>query len=348
MTWGHRQWIDAIWLPAFLCAGLAICVGIGQLVGSDSVSVTLTEMLIRLGVVVGIYIFIGNSGIMSFGQIGFMCIGAYATAWATLDPNWKQIMLQGLPDFLKDTSYPFPVPMLMAAALAGAIALVFGFAVMRLSGIAASIATFAFLVVINSVYSNWDSVTAGASSIVGIPTFVDPWRALAFAGVSIVVAYLFQRSQIGLMLRASRDDEIAARASAAAVEKVRLIAFVISALLIGAGGSLYAQFLGILTADSFYMGLTFITLAMLVIGGIGSLTGAVVGTVAVTLVIESLRGLEGGVVVVGARLALPAGSQEIGLGVVMALILIFRAQGIAGGVEVPTPFRWRWFARAKE
>ena len=113
-------------------------------------------------------------------------------------------------------------------------------------------------------------------------------------------------------------------------------------------GSLYAQFLGILTADTFFMGLTFITLAMLVIGGIGSLTGAVIGTVAVTLIIEILRGLEGGVVVAGARLALPAGSQEIGLGVVMALILIFRAQGLVGGAEVPAPFRWRGHSRAKE
>jgi branched-chain amino acid transport system permease protein len=118
MTGRVRQCIDAIWLPAFLCAGLATCVGIGQLVEGDSTRVTLTEMLIRLGVVVGIYIFIGNSGIMSFGQIGFMCIGAYATAWATLDPNWKQIMLQGLPHFLKDAIYPFPVPMLMGATLA--------------------------------------------------------------------------------------------------------------------------------------------------------------------------------------------------------------------------------------
>jgi branched-chain amino acid transport system permease protein len=277
-----------------------------------------------------------------------MCIGAYATAWATLDPNWKQIMLQGLPHFLKDAIYPFPVPMLMGATLAATVALVFGFPVMRLSGIAASIATFAFLVVINSVYSNWDAVTAGTSSIVGIPTFVNQWGGLAFACVSIVVACVFQRSQIGLMLRASRDDEIAARASAAAVERVRLTAFVISAFLIGAGGSLYAQFLGILTADTFFMGLTFITLAMLVIGGIGSLTGAVVGTVAVTLIIEILRGLEGGVVVAGARLALPAGSQEIGLGVVMALILIFRAQGLVGGAEVPAPFRWRGHSRAKE
>jgi branched-chain amino acid transport system permease protein len=346
MTSTHRRWIDAVWLPACLSVGLAICVVAGQFAANESLNVTLTEMLIRLGVVVGVYIFIGNSGIISFGQVGFMCIGAYATAWATCDPNWKQIMLQGLPEFLKQGAYPFPIPIAMASALAAAVALLFGWAVMRLAGIGASIATFAFLVVINSVYSNWQSVTGGTSSIVGIPALVGPWGALAFSCLTIVVAWVFQRSHFGLMLRASRDDEIAAKASAVDVLKVRLIAFVISAFLIGAGGSLYAQFLGILTPDMFYMGLTFITLAMLVIGGIGSLTGAVVGTVAVTLIIECLRGLENGIVVAGSKLALPQGSQEIGLGIVMALILIFRPQGLVGGVEISTPFQLRKLPRS--
>jgi branched-chain amino acid transport system permease protein len=296
-------------------------------------------MLIRLSVVVGVYIFIGNSGIISFGQIGFMCIGAYATAWATCDPNWKQIMLQGLPVFLRETTYPFPIPIAMASSLAAGVAFLFGFAVLRLSGIAASIATFAFLVVVNSVYSNWQSVTGATSSIVGIPPLEGPWGVLAFACLAIVVASVFQRSHFGLMLRASRDDEIAAKASAVDVVKVRLIAFVISAFLIGAGGSLYAQFLGILTPDMFYMGLTFITLAMLVIGGISSLTGAVAGTIAVTLIIESLRWLENGFVVAGEKFALPHGSQDIGLGLAMALILIFRSQGLVGSVEISPPLR---------
>jgi branched-chain amino acid transport system permease protein len=337
-----RRLIDAVWLPACLSAGLAVCVVLVQLVGSESLQVTLIEMLIRLSIVVGVYIFIGNSGIISFGQVGFMCIGAYATAWATVDPNWKDIMLQGLPDFLREYTYPFPVPILMASCLAAVVAFLFGYAVLRLSGIGASIATFAFLVVVNSVYSNWTSVTGATSSIVNIPPLGGAWGGLAFACVAIVVASVFQRSHWGLMLRASRDDEIAAKASAVDVVKVRLIAFVISAFLIGAGGSLYAQFLGILTPDIFYMGLTFITLAMLVIGGIGSLTGAVVGTVAVTLIIEILRGLEDGVMVGGAKFALPHGSQEIGLGIVMALILIFRPQGLVGGFELSPPRRRVW------
>ncbi len=334
-----RRWMQAAWLPFSLCAALVLCVAASQLIGGDWANVTLTEMLIRLIIVVGMYIFIGNSGIMSFGHIGFMCIGAYATAWATCDPMWKQMMLSGLPDFLQQVDYPFLIAVAMAAILAAIVALLFGLAVMRLSGIAASIATFAFLVVVNNIYANWNSVTGGTSSIVGIPTYVGPWTALAFSCLTIVVACVFQRSHIGLMLRASRDDEIAAQASAVNIVKVRLIAFVASAFLVGAGGSLYAHFLGILTADMFYLGLTFITLAMLVVGGVGSLTGAVVGVLVVTFIIEGLRLLEGGFAVAGTKIALPQGSQEIGLGIVMAAILIFRAGGLAGGSEIAWPFR---------
>lgn len=334
-----RRLIDMVWLPACLSVGLVILVVAVRLTGSESLPVTLTEMLIRLGVVVGTYIFIGNSGIISFGQIGFMCIGAYATAWATCDPTWKQIMLQGLPDFLRDHTYPFPIPIAMASSLAAAVALAFGIAVLRLSGIGASIATFAFLVMVNNIYSNWTSVTGATSSIVGIPPLGGPWGALAFSCLAIFTASVFQRSRSGLMLRASRDDEISAEASAVDVIRVRHIAFVISAFLIGAGGSLYAQFVGILTPDMFYMGLTFITLAMLVIGGIGSLTGAVVGTIVVTVIVEGLRGLEDGVSLAGTKFALPQGSQEIGLGIVMALILVFRPQGLVGGFELSPPLR---------
>jgi branched-chain amino acid transport system permease protein len=117
-------------------------------------------------------------------------------------------------------------------------------------------------------------VTGGGSSLVGIPTEVGPWTALAAAAVTIYVAYVFQSSHVGLMLRASRDDEIAAKASAVDVITVRIVAFVLSAFFVGVGGGLYAQFLGILTVDMFYLNMTIITLTMLVVGGIGSLTGA--------------------------------------------------------------------------
>jgi branched-chain amino acid transport system permease protein len=308
--------------------------------GGDQLQTSLTEMLIRMVVVVGIWVFVGNSGVISFGHVGFMCVGAYAAAWATVDPAWKGIMLTGLPQTLQDNQYPIPLALLGGGLLSAAVALVLGAAIMRLSGIAASIATFAFLMIVNSVYSNWDSVTGGTSSIIGIPTVVGPWLAFGFAAAAILAAHAFQVSRTGLMLRASRDDEVAAKASAVNIIRVRLVAFVISAAIVGTGGALWSHFLGVLTADTFYLSLSFVTLAMLVVGGLGSLSGAVIGVIVVTAVVQTLRALEQGVSLGSASVTLPPGSQEIGLGLVLALIMIFRPTGLTQGRELTWPRRF--------
>ncbi|WP_131113493.1 branched-chain amino acid ABC transporter permease [Lichenihabitans psoromatis] len=329
-----RQFLARHQTPVLLIVALAVIAALTAVIGADDIQVTLTEMLIRVTVVVGLYVFIGNSGIISFGHIGFMCIGAYAAAWATAEPSFKGIMLQGLPSLLQDNQFPFPVAMAGAIILPALVAALFGLAIMRLAGTAASIATFAFLIIVNSVYSNWDSVTAGVSSIIGIPTVVGPWTAFWFAAAAILAAYLFQISRFGLLLRASREDDVAARASAVHTIRMRLAAFVLSAALVGAGGGLYAQFLGILTVDPFYLGLSFITIAMLVVGGMSSLTGSVLGVVVVTAIVQVLRVFERGIPVGGTTLALPAGSQELGLGLLLAVILIFRPNGLSRGWEM--------------
>jgi branched-chain amino acid transport system permease protein len=313
-------------------------VALGMAFGGDGLHFTMTEMLIRMTIVVGMYLFIGNSGIMSFGHIGFMCIGAYAAAWATVDPGWKQIMLTGLPAFLQDGQYQFPVAVLGAGVLSAVVAFVLGAAIMRLTGLAASIATFAFLAIVNSLYSNWETVTGGTSSVIGIPTVVNPWIALLFAALAIVAAFAFQNWRYGLMLRAVRDDEMAARSSSLNPFRVRLVAFVCSAFIVGGGGGVYAHFLGVLTTDAFYLSLSFVTLSMLVVGGIGSLSGAVMGTVVVTLIVEVLRACERGMTIAHTAIALPHSSQEIGLGILMALILVFRPSGITRSREIPWPF----------
>lgn len=322
-------------IPIFLIGIVVAIFTVGMLFGGGQEHFTLTEMLIRMTVVVGMYLFIGNSGIISFGHIGFMCIGAYAAAWATVDPAWKQVMLTGLPRFLQDGEYPFLLAVLGAGVLAAVVAFVLGAAIMRLSGLAASIATFAFLAIINSIYSNWDSVTGGTSSVIGIPVVVTPWIALAFAALAVIAAFAFQNWRFGLMLRALRDDEVAARSCSIRPIRIRLIAFICSAFIVGVSGAVYAHFLGVVTTDTFYLGFSFVTLSMLVVGGIGSLSGAVVGTITVTLVVEVLRACERGITLAHHTFALPGGSQEIGLGIIMALILVFRPSGITRGRELP-------------
>ncbi|WP_191058309.1 branched-chain amino acid ABC transporter permease [Geminicoccus harenae] len=333
----QRRFLRAALPVLALLLGVTAITALVALLGNDEMALTVTEALVRLIVVVGLSVFIGNSGVVSFGHIGFMCIAAYAAAWATCNPMWKQLMLTGLPVFLQQAQYPFWVAVAGGAVLAAAVALVFGAVILRLSGIAASIATFAFLAIVNNVYSNWDSVTAGVSSIIGIPTVVGPWTGLAFALGAIVLAFWFKGSRFGLMLRATRDDPVAARASGVSIVRVRLAAFVLSAFIVGIGGALFVQFLGVATVDMFYLQLTFITLAMLIIGGMGSVTGAIVGVFAVTVFVEFFRFLESGVAVGESVLALPEGSQEIALGIGMALILIFRPKGLTGSRELRLP-----------
>lgn len=326
--------------PIILIAILIAIALLAKFVGSGPFSRTIVEMFIRVMLVVGIYIFVGNSGVISFGHIGFMCIGAYAAAWFTIPPMMKQVSLQGLPSFLMNAKLPIFLSAGLAGVIAALFALIVGRIIMRLSGIAASIATFAMLAVINVVYSNWDSVTGGTGSIVGIPFYTGIWSALGGAILVVIIAYLYQISRSGLALRAGRDEAIAAAASGINIVRERLIAFVISAFCIGIAGALYAHFLGVVNPDAFYLATTFITLSMLVVGGMNSLSGAVIGVIVISAVIQILRWLEKGIDVGGTTtVAIPNGLQEITIGIVMIVILMFRPSGLTRNREIGWRFK---------
>jgi len=323
--------------PIVLSLVLVLIALVATAFHSSSFDRTVVDLLIRVVFVVGLYIFIGNSGVVSFGHAAFMMIGAYATGWQDCCSMTKSFFMPGLPQFMLDTTVPPPIATFISGLFAAFFALLVGAAIMRLSGIAASIATFAMLVVVNVVYSNWDSVTAGTSTMTGIPAFTDRWVALLVAVFAIFVAYLYQISRFGLMLRTSREDEIAAKASGVDVIGQRLLAFILSAFFAGLAGSLYAHFLGTISVNAFYLDLTFITLAMLVVGGMNSLSGAVIGVVCISALVEILRQLERGIEIGSASIALPGGAQEIGLGIAMVLVLIFRQRGITGNQEITWP-----------
>ena len=322
--------------PALLCLALLLLALLSQ-AGSDSLQRTATEMLIRTVMVVGLFIFIGHSGIMSFGHMAFVGIGAYGVAWTTMDPAIKQYVLTALPDILKQAALPWIPATLLAALLAGVVALMAGSVILRLSGIAASIATFSLLAIFNVVYSNWDSVTAGSSSIVGIPTTVGVWQALTFVFVAIALAHLHSVSRFGLALRAVREEPIAAQSCGIHAWKHLLVAFALSGFVCGLGGALDAQFLGVVNPDAYYLGRTFTCLTMLVIGGSASLSGAVTGVMALSALIEVLVRLESGIALGPITLQLPTGSQEIVVGLAMMLMLIRRPAGLMRGRD------WHWF-----
>ena len=162
--------------------------------------------------------------------------------------------------------------------------------------------------------------TAGTSTLVGIPSYTDHWVGLLWAVIAICAAHFYQTSRFGLSLRVSREDEVAAKASGVNIFGQRLIAFVISAFFVGVSGALYLHFLGTISVEAFYIDITLLTLAMLVVGGMNSLSGAVVGVGAISLLlIEVLRQLEHGFTLGSLTVSAPGGTQEIGLGVAMLL-----------------------------
>ncbi|MCB1339020.1 MAG: branched-chain amino acid ABC transporter permease [Maritimibacter sp.] len=305
--------------------------------GSKPFNQTMIDIFLRVTLVVGLYVFVGNSGVISFGHIGFTCLGAYAAAWLTMPPMMKQTLLPGLPEWLIAVQLPYWAAAVLAALWAALWAAVFGKILMRLSGIAASIATFAMLAMINTVYSNWENVTGATSSVVGIPIVRTIWPYLIVAIVAVFIAWGHAISRAGLKLRAARDEPTAASASGIDLPRERLIAFVVSGGVMGLGGALFSHSIGVVTPDTFYLGLTFTTLSMLVVGGMGSLSGAVIGVLVLSTLIQVLRWLEAGVSIGTSTLALPNGVQEIALGIVMIVILAFRPSGLMGNTEL----NWR-------
>ena len=332
-TWIRSARLDT---PLLLAAMLLLLTLLLSSIGSAGLQRTGTETLIRVVAVVGLYVFIGNAGVISFGHVAFVGIGAYAAAWTTMDPAIKQYVLTGLPLWLRQSSMHWLTATTLSGALAAAVSLVVGAVILRLAGIAASIATFALLAIFNVIYSNWDSVTAGTSSIVGIPNSVGLWQSAAFAVGAVWLAHLYSQSSHGLALRSVREEPVAAASCGVRAYSELLWAFVLSAFICGVAGGLDAQYLGVVNPDAYYLGRSFTLLAMLVVGGVRTLTGAVTGVLLLSALTELLNRLESGVHWGSLTLSLPAGAQEIVVGVLMILILILKPRGLVGARE------WQW------
>jgi branched-chain amino acid transport system permease protein len=286
--------------------------------------------------VVGLYVFMGNSGVLNFSSVGFMAIGAYVSALLTMRPQVKATFLRDLPDWLAAAQFEPIIGALAGGAAAALVALVVGLPIMRLSGIGAGIATLSILVIFYIVLGNWTGITGGQRSLMGLPTYVTIWNAGLAAIGAIVLAFVYQESRSCLALRASREDEVAARSAGVRVVRERLTAFVLGAFICGIAGVFYGHFLGTLRVENFYLDPTFLYITMLVVGGVRSLTGAVVGVTVISTLAELLRLLEigGRLPALDVTLKAPAGLGDVVLAALMLGIILFRPQGITAGREI--------------
>ena len=330
-TWMRRHSTLAILVVPLVLMALGVSLFGGALL--ERIAIVL---FINLALVLGLQVFMGNSGVMSFAHIGFMGIAAYASILFSMTPRMKAIALPNLYPVLTEVQLPFILALLVGAAIATLVAAVLGFPLMRLSG-AAPIATFALLVIIHRVLINWDEVTNGARTIFGIERFTTLWMSAAWGILFVILAYCFRETSLGLKLRASREDERAAASIGINIVIVRWVAFILSAFMTAVAGVLWAHFIISFSPLSFYLRQTFLIVTMLIIGGTGSVSGAVVGAVVVTAIFEGLRGIESAINLAGFLPFTVSGLTEVFLSTALIVILILRPAGITGGQELHWP-----------
>jgi branched-chain amino acid transport system permease protein len=325
-----------------LTAGLVLVLVLITVVfdgASTSLQTTVVRGLILMTATVGLYVFMGTSGVVSFGHVSFAAVGAYLSGILMVNPAIKLLQQPDLPEFLQRAELGAVTATLLGGAAGAVLALLIVGPVVRLSGLAAGLATFSILVIVRVVIQNWDAVTRGTTGYNNVPSdaVAQPLQVLPWALLAILVAAVFQCSGSGLRLRASREDEVAARAVGIRVGAERGVAFVLSGFVFGIAGALYGQFLGTFGPDAFYLGLTFQVLSMLIIGGMTSLFGAVAGAGVVTALTEVLQRAEGGIDLGPLQTGAIANLSDFGLALATLVILIVRPRGLTGGRELSVP-----------
>lgn len=319
---------------ALMLGALVVALWLVEATGSG----VLEALVIMLGVYVILTLSLnlasGFTGLFSLGHIGFMAIGAYVSAILTLPVGSKDALLE-LPDWLAGIAFdatlgPVPVGWLAAtligALVAALVAAPVGAVIMRLSGSFVAVATLGFLIIVRVFLINLDDYTRGSRPFSNIPHLTDLWWTWAAVALVVYVIWRIKRSPWGRQMFAQKADGWASQSVGIPVLRPRLLAFVVSAFFCGVAGSLYAHHLGTMSPSAFYFDITFTVMTMLVVGGLGSVTGSVLGATLIVAVSEVLRRVEGDTQLYG--------MSGIVLGVFFLAVIIFRPEGIMGQREL--------------
>ncbi|WP_258585609.1 branched-chain amino acid ABC transporter ATP-binding protein/permease [Mesorhizobium sp. AR02] len=302
--------------------------------GGAAMQRVVTYAAIMLTAVLGLQIFSGNSGIVSFGQAAFVGLGAYATGILTMPSALQRTALRDLPDFLAGYQLSFFAALAVVLVLAVVIGLLTGMPLLRLTGSSASIATLAMLIIVYTLLVAGREITRGSQPFYGVPREVGLWTAAAIASVALIAARLFRETSFGLATRAAANDERGAAAVGVDQRTARLVAWVAGVVAAMAAGAMMAQFLGAFSPRDFYFDLGFTMLAMLIVGGMTSSLGAFAGVIVTIVVIEVVRRFEGGGEVLGVHLPVLFGLTQGVLAIAMILVIWRRPTGLFGEREL--------------
>ena len=307
--------------------------------GGASRESLIAEMLSNFVLVLGMQVFIGNTGVLSFGHMAFAQIAAYATAVVGIPLAAKAKALPHIPFGLESLHYGPLGATVFAVVVTVIIGGIFGIAVSRARGLAPTMITLAALFVVEQLVKNWKELTRGAGGLSGIPRLEGNGWLWAGALLALVIAHFFQETRIGRFAIATREDELAAPALGIRLFSSRWAAWTVSMGLIALGGSLRAQSLGSVNPKQFTLDSGILILVMLVVGGMRSISGAVLGTVLITAGNEVFRQLGD-----PQRLNIER-FPDLFLGGTMLVVMLLRPGGLLGDRDLATWWRRRTYRR---
>lgn len=285
----------------------------------------------------------GVTGQFSLEPNGFVAIGAYVTALLLISPDNKsyQYAIEDPYPFIMGLESNFVVALLLSGLLATLLALILSFPVFRVRGDYLAIVTLGFGFIIKILAINHPSVTNGSLGLNDIPEFSNLYWTGGLAIVAVIVVLNIINSKFGRAMKAVRDDEDAAIAMGVNTFKAKTLAFCTSAFFEGVGGGLLAALLTSISPDLFDFFFTFQLLIIIVLGGLGSTTGAIIGTVLVMGGSEWMRFLDEPMNLFGYETVAMPGMRMVVFSLVLILIMLFAREGIMGKRELTDLFKSR-------
>jgi branched-chain amino acid transport system permease protein len=266
------------------------------------------QILVNIGIgiilALGLNIIVGLTGQLSLGHAAFMSVGAFSGALLTIK-----------------TGIPFSLTILLSGLITAAVAAAIGWPILRLTGDYLAICTLGFAEIVKVVFLNLEVTNKALGLTVPTPKTIlsMPVTVLIVVILVIIASAFIENSRFGRALKAIRDDEIAAESMGINIARYKIQSFAVSAFMAGIGGCLYAHFLGYINPSDFGFLKSIDMLSMIVLGGLGSIPGAVLGASLLSAAPEFLRFM--------------SQYRMLVYGALLVFLMVFRPNGLLGGVD---------------
>lgn len=284
-------------------------------------------------IALGVNVTNGYTNIFSLGFGGTMMVAAYTTALLTLPVSYKKAVLH-LPSWLEGLQLAFPVAIILAGLLAVVASVILLLPAFRLQGQYFILASMGINIVMGNLAENLRGLTHGDMGLRNIPAYTNIWWAYGILVLVIFFIYRLMQSRYGRALRTIAKDQTLAAVMGINVVRYKILSFAVGSFITGIGAALWVHLVLTMNPKAFGLVYVFHVVAMLAIGGIGTISGTLLGVTILTVGAELLAPLQEGITLLGVHIPPVFGLVNVLMALLLIVIMIYRPRGLMGGREI--------------